>query len=422
QFKLSREEIQKTFILSIVIVPLVIVAILLFIARAIVAPVSDLQHTVTKVARGDLDARANIDSHDEIGNLANAFDSLLNERVASLAKSESDHKLLNTSIIDLLRAVSALSQKDLTVKIPVAENMTGAVSDSINLLAQEMAKILQEVTSISEQVNQTSDGVKNQSNNVILFADNQKQEIEKTLNELNRAVDTMTMVAKFSQSTNQASEKAMAKTEDAVEAVTGTVTSINNIRDIIRETEKRIKRLGERSQEITGAVNIINNIAERTHVLALNAGMQAASAGEAGRGFMVVANEVQRLAESSREATEQISTLVKNIQVDTSDTMNTMNNVISQVVDGNRQAEEASERLKESQSTTKTLASSVQKIAKSTLSQLEIGKSLKIHAQNIQESTIKTNEQLQEQSKLSDDLVHYAGDLRAAVSVFKLPG
>ena len=113
---------------------------------------------------------------------------------------------------------------------------------------------------------------------------------------------------------------------------------------------------------------------------------------------------------------------MKNIQVDTSDTMNTMNNVISQVVDGNRQAEEASERMKESQSTTKTLASSVQKIARSTLSQLEIGKSLKIHAQNIQESTIKTNEQLQEQSKLSDDLVHYAGDLRAAVSVFKLPG
>ena len=116
---------------------------------------------------------------------------------------------------------------------------------------------------------------------------------------------------------------------------------MEQIREIIRETEKRIKRLGERSQEITGAVNLINTIAERTHILALNARMHAASAGEAGRGFAVVADEVQRLAESSRAATSDIASMVNAIRVETVDTVDTMNRVIVQVAEGTRLAQEA---------------------------------------------------------------------------------
>ena len=86
-------------------------------------------------------------------------------------------------------------------------------------------------------------------------------------------------------------------------SVSETINSINNIRQTIHEAEKRIKRLGERSQEIGGIVGLINNISERTHILSLNASMHAASAGEAGRGLTVVVDEVQRLAENSREAT-----------------------------------------------------------------------------------------------------------------------
>ncbi|NOQ35990.1 MAG: HAMP domain-containing protein [Methylococcaceae bacterium] len=422
QFEQAHSSIQTTFLLVIAIVPLVIILVLWgVVVSGIIKPVSNLQTVINDIAAGNLDTRVDASSKDEIGNLANAFDSLLDERVTSLAKTEYDHQQLNSSIISLLRSVSALSQKDLTIKVPVAEDMTGAVSDSINLLTQEMAEILTGVANISARVNTTSVEVKQQSANVMLYADNQRKEIEETLSELNTAVNTMIKIAKFSKVTNKESEKTMISTKSAEEAVSETIESINGIRDIIRETEKRIKRLGERSQEITGVVNIINNIAERTHVLSLNAGMQAASAGEAGKGFMVVANEVQRLAESSREATEKISTLVKNIQVDTSDTMKTMNTVISQVVDGTQRAEEAGERMKESRAITESLVISVKKIALTTIAQLDVGKSLKEHAQNIQTSTIKTNEQLQQQSKLSDDLVQNAEELIVKVNVFKLP-
>ena len=422
QFKQSFSSIKITFWIMITIVPLMIILIILWVViKGIIVPVSKLQAVINTIAAGDLDARVNANNNDEVGNLSNAFDSLLDERVTSLAKTEYDHQQLNASIIVLLRAVSALSQKDLTIKVPVAEDMTGAVSDSINLLSQEMGGTLQGVADLSSRVNITSEEVKQQAADVMIYAENQAHEIEETLSELNTVVNTMTKIAKFSQVTNKESDKTMISTESAVEAVSETVTSINGIRDIIRETEKRIKRLSERSQEITGIVNIINNITERTHVLSLNAGMQAASAGEAGKGFMVVANEVQRLAESSGEATEKIAALVKNIQVDTSDTMKTMNTVITQVVESIQQAEEAGLRMKESCRSTKSLVTAVKKISAATIAQLDIGKSLKEHAETIQLNTIKTNQELQQQSQLSDNLVQNAQELIVKVNVFKLP-
>ncbi len=422
QFTQSYSRIKIIFWITIITVPFFIILTLWWgVLNSIIRPVSKFQAVINNIAAGNLDTRVNAYNSDEIGSLANTFDSLLDERVTSLAKTEYDHQQLNSSIIILLRAVSALSQKDLTIKVPVAEDMTGAVSDSINLLSQEMGRTLQGVADISSKVNTTSEKVKQQAANVMIYANNQRQEIEATLSELNMVVNTMIKIAKFSQITNKESKKTMVSTESAVTAVSETVSSINGIRDIIHETEKRIKRLGEHSQEITGVVNIINNIAERTHVLSLNAGMQAASAGDAGKGFMVVANEVQRLAESSGEATEKIATLVKNIQIDTSDTMKTMNTVITQVIESIEQAENAGIKMKESRASTESLVAAVKKISIATVAQLKIGKSLKEHAKTIQISTIQTNDQLQQQSQLSDDLVNNAQELIVKVNVFKLP-
>jgi twitching motility protein PilJ len=251
----------------------------------------------------------------------------------------------------------------------------------------------------------------------MLFAEQERLETEKMLEELNSAVMVMLNVARISQTTNHSSKAAMQATDTALQAVTDTVQSINKIREI----EKRIKRLGERSQEITGVVNIINEIAERTHVLALNAGMQAAQAGDAGRGFMVVANEVQRLAENSREATGQISRLVKNIQVDTTDAVQTMNEVITQVVEGTRLAEVAGDRMKDTRNVTVKLVEYVHDIADKAMRQVKLGQVLKERATVIQQSTEKTHVQLQAQSQLSECLVSDAETLLKKVRVFKLP-
>ena len=147
---------------------------------------------------------------------------------------------------------------------------------------------------------------------------------------------------------------------------------MNAIRETISEMEKRIKRLGERSQEISQIVNLINTISERTHVLSLNAAMQAAMAGEAGRGFAVVAEEVQRLAENSRQATGQIANLVQNIQVETNDTIATVNKTIEQVVKESDLAHNAGERMRETHEATARLVRLVATIATSSAEQTKI--------------------------------------------------
>ncbi|MDG4549234.1 MAG: methyl-accepting chemotaxis protein [Candidatus Contendobacter sp.] len=389
--------------------------------RAIVNPLNQIMTTVKEIGEGNYESRTNLTGGDELSELGQAFDQVLGERVSTLVQAEQENEQLNDSIINLLQAVSQLSQRDLTVKVPVTEDVTGPVADALNLLTAETAVVLQGVTQISEQVATASDTVKTQADTVIAVAENERQAVEQTAADLTAAAETMRQIADLAQTCNAAAETAIKTTQTALQTVTSTVSGINSTRDTIRETEKRIKRLGERSQEISGVVNLINTIAERTHILALNASMHAASAGEAGRGFAVVAGEVQRLAENAREATSQIATLVSNIQIETADTVNAMNAAISQVVDGSRLAEQAGDQMKRTQETTAELVAAVQQIASRSQEQARVSSELLGRAQQIQESTRQTSQQLQEQTVQTTNLVEYAKGLLDSVRVFRLP-
>jgi methyl-accepting chemotaxis protein len=231
----------------------------------------------------------------------------------------------------------------------------------------------------------------------------------------------MTQVAELAAASNRAAEQATSSTVTALGAVNETVKGMEGIRESIAEAEKRIKRLGERSQEITGIVNLINTIAERTHVLALNASMQAAAAGDAGRGFAVVAEEVQRLAESSRQATQQIAQLVNNIQIETADTINTVNKTISQVVSGSELAAKSGQQMRETQQSTASLVELVKRITSSAQVQMKIATELRNRVHQIGASTEKTAAEILLQSEATADLSKSADRLVESVRVFKLP-
>lgn len=391
------------------------------VVRTITSPMTYLQGVMEKLRQGDTAVRAKLDSPNEIGELARQFDGMVDEREAVAAKIQKENDQLNESVLNLLQGVAKLAQKDLTTKVPVAEDVTGAVADALNMLSSETAKVLQQVTNISADVTGASMKVKQQSDTVRATAETELQQVIKTSEDLQAASAGMARIEQLAQTANTAADNATRTTQAALATVSATVTGINSTRDTIRETEKRIKRLGERSQEISGVVGIINTIAERTHILALNASMHAASAGEAGRGFAVVAEEVQRLAESSRQATAQIATLVNNIQVETADTVNTMNSAISQVVDGSRLAEQAGEQMKLTQATTAELVASVRQIASSSQEQALLSAGLLTRSGEIRKSSEKTSQELTEQAGQTENLVEYARALLGSVRVFKLP-
>jgi twitching motility protein PilJ len=264
--------------------------------RSITQPLDRLTGTLAAITAGERDARVRLTTNDEMQQLGDALDRMMDER-GKFMQTETENEQLNSSIISILRSVSQLGKGDLTMRVPVNEDITGALGDAINSMSESMGKTLGQVSRSSEQMVATS-----------------KQTREITL--------------------------------QSRETVLGTARGMNEIRATIQETAKRIKRLGERSQEISGIVKLIDTIAERTNMLALNANMQAAQAGEAGRGFMVVAAEVQRLAESAKEAANQISKLVGNIQVETGDTIAAMDQAIQEVVEGSEFAEQAATQMK----------------------------------------------------------------------------
>ncbi|MFM9881577.1 MAG: methyl-accepting chemotaxis protein [Burkholderiales bacterium] len=409
-------------VVSSIILALAVIGALLgvFIVRSVLRPIGQLIGVMDKIAKGDVEARSGIDSPDEIGQLASQFDKMVHEREQAAAKFQAENEQLNSSVLALLQGVAQLARKDLTTKVTVAEDVTGPVGDALNLLASETAKVLRQVSDISADVTQASIKVKEQSDSVSSVAKIEREQVEKTASDLDIAANTMKRIADLAQASNIAADNAIKTTQNALTTVSATVGGINSIRDTIRETEKRIKRLGERSQEISGVVSLINTIAERTHILALNASMHAASAGEAGRGFAVVADEVQRLAENARQATAQISTLVSNIQVETADTVTTMNNTISQVVEGTKLAEQAGEQMRLTQQSTSELVASVQMIADSSKEQALMSAELRTRAGEIRKSSQETSDQLKEQSTQTDNLVGYARSLLTAIRVFKL--
>jgi len=410
---------QTTSIVAILTVFAALLGVL--IARGVTGPTKHLVQTMIKIAQGDKRARARSENTDELGLLARQFDTMVDEREAVNERLEKENDQLNTSIIHVLKAVAELGKRDLSVKVPVNEDITGPVADAINALSDETIKVLRGVTAISGQVSRASNDVRSKSDAVMVVAEKERLQVDETTKRMAVAANEMNKIAELARLSQVTADTAIKSTQEALRTVTATVTGISSTRDTIRETEKRIKRLGERSQEISGVVSLINSIAERTHILALNASMHAASAGEAGRGFAVVADEVQRLAENAREATTQIATLVSSIQSETQDTVSAMNSAITQVVEGSKLAEEAGRQMQTTQDTTAELVKSVQQISTNSLRQAKLTNELQEYAKLIRESTAQTSQQLTEQGEQTRNLVEYADKLVESVNVFKLP-
>ncbi len=392
-----------------------------FIVRNVTSTVRALQVAVNKVRSGDESGLANIKGNDEVGSLGRTVNTLLQDRIAAQKKAEEENAQLNKSVIELMQTVYQLSNRDLTAHANVDESVIGTVASSINQLTGETNKVLGQVSRIAGNVDRASAQVKAKAELVQKTAKNERAEVSHMADDLTEAVTQMNLIATLAGDTNVAAESASQATNAALERVKETVAGMEGIRETIAETEKRIKRLGERSQEISGIIGLINTIAERTHVLALNAAMQAAIAGDAGRGFAVVAEEVQRLAESSRNATSQIATLINNIQIETNETIGTVNRTIAQVVDGSELAKRAGDQMRETQRIATSLAGLVQRIAAGTDAQNQVAIELKSRINEIGRSSELTSQQIEEQTIETTALAEAARQLNSAISVFKLP-
>ncbi len=390
------------------------------IYRSFVLPARSLAQTVEDISHGEYTKRAKVYGNDELAGLAVALNQLLDERISVLATADKEHKILNKSVMGLLHAVSELSDRKLFARATVTEDATGPLADAINQFAEDTGDVLKQVQDISDVVATSSEEVNQHAESVNEIAVLEQMEAKQTAEELNSVVQNLEQIAEATLYMNQVADATTSSTEAASKSVSHSLESIQDIREHTQETGKRIKRLGERSQEITHIVEIINSISERTTILALNASMQAAAAGEAGKGFSVVAEEIQRLAENSRESTSQISALIRNIQIETNEAIRTMDQTIEQVISGSKLAETAEKQMQEAQKTTFSLISKVDQIFQASQQQAERGRVLQKRAKQIVKATLETGKRLRAQSELTVSMKDYTQQLLKSVKIFHL--
>ena len=402
------------------LVLLVGVGLATLIVRSITGTVSSLQAAVNRVRQGDVEALQAIESQDEVGDLGRTVNDLLVERMVIQKKAQEENDGLNNSVVSLLGTMFELSQRNLSVRAEVTSDMVGTVADSVNMFADATATALTNVSTVANQVAESAGRVNANSQTLAQQSQQDRQEVLEMTQEIGQASTLMQQVATLAEQSNQAAGQATATTLAALRSVNTTVGEMGGIRESIGEMEKRVKRLGERSQEISQIVTVINSISERTHVLALNASMQAAMAGEAGRGFAVVTEEVQRLADASRNATMQIAQLSQNIQLETSETVAALNRTVTDVVRGSEVAEKSGQQMQETEAANARLAETVQRIANESTRQIALAVRLAQRAEAITQS----NKQADQLMKNTNDdvavLVRSSDRLIGVVSEFKL--
>jgi methyl-accepting chemotaxis protein len=384
----------------------------------ILSPLSELSDFSERLAAGDAKARAEVSSNDEFGYIAEN----LNRAVAKVSKASSNQEAnenLQRSITDLLAVINQVARGDLTLRGKVTNDALGNVADSINYMLDNFTKVLERVRKAAMEVTVSSNNILVAADEMQAGATQQDQEITNTSSAVEELTVSMKQVSNNAEASAEAARRALDAAEQGNRAVRDTLDGMQRIRSSVQATAKKIKSLGDRSLEISEIINVINDITEQTNLLALNAAIEAARAGEAGRGFAVVADEVRKLAEHSRSATKDIAALIKAIQAETNEAVVVMEDGTKEVESGAQLADQAGRALDAISSVVRQSAELVQEISLASKQQVRGTEGVAHAMQIISNITRQTSQGTRGTVATVSQLVKLSDQLNEALAQFR---
>jgi methyl-accepting chemotaxis protein len=388
------------------------------LGSGLIKPVQQLADFSERFAAGDNRARAEVTSSDELGLIAEN----LNRAIAKVSKATSNQEAndnLQRSITELLTVINQVARGDLSLRGKVTNDALGNVADSINYMLDNFTKVLERVRKAAMEVTACSNNILVAADEMQAGATQQDQEITNTSSAVEELTVSMKQVSNNAEASAEAARRALDAAEQGNRAVRDTLEGMQRIRASVQATAKKIKSLGDRSLEISEIINVINDITEQTNLLALNAAIEAARAGEAGRGFAVVADEVRKLAEHSRSATKDIAALIKAIQAETNEAVVVMEEGTKEVEGGATLADQAGRALDAISSVVRQSAELVQEISLASKQQVRGTEGVAHAMQIISSITRQTSQGTRGTVATVSQLVKLSDHLNEALAQFR---
>jgi twitching motility protein PilJ len=398
---------------------IIMVILTLLLTAYIVAPVRDLMRVAEAVGRGDLSVKAHVRTGDELGQLGETLNRTI-DRLQGLIQTESDRDKMQHQVMDLLSVVSTAAEGDLTIKAEVTADALGSVADAFNLMIGGLTTLVAQASSVASQIQRSTGDILHSAERMRLGAEQQAAQIRSASDAVNAMSLTTQRMSENAEAATQTSVKATQAAVKGGAAVSETIKGMQRIRATVQSTGKKIKGLGERSLEIGAIIEVINEIATQTNLLALNAAIEAARAGEQGRGFAVVADEVRKLAERAARATKDITGLIKGIQVETSEAVTVMEEGTREVEEGTKLADQAGAALREIEQIVKQSATLMADITRAAMDQVKSTESVVHTMDSISHLTQETTHGVKDTVETINSLAELTRRLSDAIGRFKI--
>jgi twitching motility protein PilJ len=399
-------------------VAVVAALVLLFaLSNRVVRPVREVATFAERLAAGDYEAKLEVSGSGDFAQVAEHLNASA-QRASRAMNNQLAQEALQRSVTDFLTIVSQIARGDLTLRGKVTNDALGNVVDSVNYMLDNFAKVLERVRKAAIDVSTSANEILVASEEMASGASQQDQEITNTSSAVEQLTVSMKQVSNNAEASAEAARRALDAAEQGNRAVRDTLEGMQRIRASVQATAKKIKSLGDRSLEISEIINVINDITEQTNLLALNAAIEAARAGEAGRGFAVVADEVRKLAEHSRNATKDIAALIKAIQAETNEAVVVMEEGTKEVEVGARLADQAGKALEAISSVVRQSAELVQEISLASKQQVRGTEGVANAMQIISNITRQTSQGTRQTARTVEQMVKLSEQLNEALSQF----